>query len=690
MIRHAPELADSVGLLIYDEAHQFDSGVRGVTYELLLSSLKRLIPSTVQTVLISAVISNATEIANWIGKEVEVVSGTNLHPTYRTLAFSEWKDPKGRLNFVDIENPEKLEYFVPRLIEQKALSKNPREKERIFPNKDSGPDIAIYLGIKMVPKGSVAIFCGTKKTVASICNRIVELKDRNYESSYPNSYSNMEELKKLTSMISKHFGVSNSLTICSELGIFAHSGNTPQGLRLAIEYAMQKGLVKYVVCTSTLAQGVNLPIKYLVITSIYQGVDKISTRDFHNLIGRAGRSGIHTEGSIIFADPEVYDQKESYSNSSKWKSVKSLLDAQTTKPCVSTILEIFNPLLSDSGQYIQNVRPMDYVNYYVNNQGNLSDIADKMAKKYNRVGFSIENLQRQILDKFSIITAIESYLMAYSNENSSKLEESEVVDLAKATLAYHSSATEFRANIVDLFIKISDQINLFYNDGKKRKTFGKTLFGVKDLLHIEKWAMDNYGNLLLTESSQDLLESFWPIISQKITNSTFKKITPTKNLFLLAQDWISGVSYNELYQSFISNKSKIIAGKQFRQPSIEKVVELCDNVFAFDATLIVAAVRETIEYNFPEDETNELSERINVFQKQLKYGLSSELAIIFHEIGFSDRVIAQEMENVKPKLKSKKSFVKRELRRNVKYRTIVDKFPSYYGIIYSELLKNAL
>lgn len=71
---------------------------------------------------------------------------------------------------------------------------------------------------------------------------------------------------------------------------------------------MQHGLCKFVICTSTLAQGVNLPIRYLIITSLYQGAEKIKVRDFHNLIGRVGRSGMHTEGSIIFADPAIYDR----------------------------------------------------------------------------------------------------------------------------------------------------------------------------------------------------------------------------------------------------------------------------------------------------------------------------------------------------------------------------------------------
>ena len=86
-----------------------------------------------------------------------------------------------------------------------------------------------------------------------------------------------------------------------------------------------KNLVRFVVCTSTLAQGVNLPIRYLIVTSVYQGMERIKVRDFHNLIGRAGRAGMYTEGSILFADPVVYDKRHNPKDGWRWNIVKELL-----------------------------------------------------------------------------------------------------------------------------------------------------------------------------------------------------------------------------------------------------------------------------------------------------------------------------------------------------------------------------
>ncbi len=101
LTRQVDDLAQRIGLLVYDEGHQFDSGIRGVTYELLLTALKTVVPVTCQVVLVSAVISNAAAINEWLnGKNGLVVSGVDLLPTQRSVAFASWLDMLGRLEFI--------------------------------------------------------------------------------------------------------------------------------------------------------------------------------------------------------------------------------------------------------------------------------------------------------------------------------------------------------------------------------------------------------------------------------------------------------------------------------------------------------------------------------------------------------------------------------------------------------------
>jgi hypothetical protein len=101
MVRRAPELADRIGLVIYDEGHQFDGMARGPTYELLLTSLKMALTPATQIILISAVIGNAAEVASWlIGDPEAVVGGEGLLPTAKSIAFASWRGARGWLQYV--------------------------------------------------------------------------------------------------------------------------------------------------------------------------------------------------------------------------------------------------------------------------------------------------------------------------------------------------------------------------------------------------------------------------------------------------------------------------------------------------------------------------------------------------------------------------------------------------------------
>lgn len=133
VLRHYPQLSEKIGLIVYDEGHQFDSGARGVNYELLLTSLNSMITEDVQKVLISAVISNAELVGQWLNKnENEVISGIDLTPTYRTIAFASWLDQLGRLEFINKENPDRSDFYVPRIIEQQKLRLKGKERMNVF------------------------------------------------------------------------------------------------------------------------------------------------------------------------------------------------------------------------------------------------------------------------------------------------------------------------------------------------------------------------------------------------------------------------------------------------------------------------------------------------------------------------------------------------------------------------------
>jgi len=366
VLRLSPELAQSIDLILFDEAHQFDSGKRGVVYELLLTSLRVILPLNCQKVLISAVISNAEDVGNWMNGETRIVSSGDLLPSSKSVGFVSWRDSLGRIEFVTFDDPDVRKFYVPRVITRKELPKKKREtKDRYFPEKNDPQSIAIYLGLLLVQNGGVAIFCGRKDTVVKVAGKIVDVLERQEIDSNALIASDQNEVEKLSLLTSRHLGDPSIAAKSAARGVFVHHGNLPQGLRLSTEYAMREEKVKFIICTSTLAQGVNLPIRYLILTGVRQGKERIKARDFQNLIGRAGRAGMHIEGTVIFADPKIYDEKSSWKEKWRWEEARLLLDPSNSEPCISNLISLFAPLLSDDKETLVNMEALDFAKAYV-------------------------------------------------------------------------------------------------------------------------------------------------------------------------------------------------------------------------------------------------------------------------------------------------------------------------------------
>jgi RAD3-like DEAD/DEAH box helicase/helicase-like protein len=681
MLRQVPDLAEKIGLLIYDEGHQFDSGTRGITYELLVSSLRMTVPEGIQTVLASAVMSNAAAVGHWLnGEESEIVVGRDLAPTRRTIAFASWQDQLGRLEFVTPQSPDKREFYVPRVIEQFQLQLKVRErKEHVFPERDDGRSVALYLGLKLAVNGSVALFCGTKRAASGLCEKAVDAFERGLPLRQPVEWSDPDEVRRLHFLHERNLGGDAASTRSAELGIFAHHGNTPHGIRLAVEHAMKEGLAKFVVCTSTLAQGVNLPIRYLIVTSVRQGRQQIKVRDFHNLIGRAGRSGMHTEGSILFSDPKVYDQRRTWYGRQRWGRIKALLEPSNAEPCASTLLSLFEPLHSDDDKYEIGMEPLSFVQAYVESTDAVDKFWGGIASEHEDEGFSDSGLREQAALKLGIISAVESYLMAHWDDSDGGLLEDDITGLATGTLAYSLADESQRSQIVGLFKLLARNVEENVPETPRRKAYGRTLYGVWTSAAIESWVAEHTGELILCGNHDELLTALWPILSDNIGNRAFGQCDPPDVLRDIALGWIHGQPFHELASIPGSVDARLVTKKRRRELKLQDVVNICENALAYEGTLALGAVTEMVGL-VDLEEGAPLVGALKELQKSLKYGVPFSSAITLYELGFADRVIALELSSlIGSRGADRTSVVKKMTRKEQQVRELLGQYPAYFA-----------
>jgi superfamily II DNA/RNA helicase len=677
MLRRAPELAQRIDLVIYDEGHQFDGMARGPTYELLLSSLKLALPATTQVVLISAVIGNAPDIAAWLINDANaIVAGDGLLPTKKSIAFASWQDARGRLEYVSPLDPDEREFWVPRVIEELPLPALPRErKQRVFPAR-KGTEIGLYLGLHLVANGSVAVFCGRRDSATGLCKKIVELVDRGAQIKNPREISNDGEIAKLNHLFALNLGAGAAAARAAHVGVLAHHSSIPHGVRLAVEHAMKSGLAKFVICTSTLAQGVNFPIKYLIVTSVQQGQDRILVRDFHNLIGRAGRAGMHTEGSVIFSTPELFDERATRRGRWKWEQTKLLLDASNSEPSASSILALFR-------SYEQTVPPI----VLSTNVEILQSLAFASKESLDAVVSSTiasfplvsEREFRAFLNGSArAVQSITSYLLAHMTFLEAALSET-VQALASNTLAYHLADAATKPQVVALFQGIAGAIATNAGTEELRAVIRKSPLPPATVARIRSWLTEHSVQLTQLTQPEQLLSAIFPVISSELSATVLRSLSTQEVVPQILSMWIAGRAFHEIH-TFLFDQDVRFSGDRI---TIDDVVAIRESAFGYDLAMIVATMADLTE-----ESVAALSGVLGFLQRQIKSGLPSASAISIYESGFSDRPLAQAMALTMPAVTQRWEVRGALVGAAQPVRVLLATYPSYFGYVLDELLVN--
>lgn len=622
VMHHQKDIIDMVDLFVFDEAHMFDDGVRGAVYELLMTHIRSIIRKNQQIVLMSAVLPNADEIKEWLfGQDGVLATDPQISSTPKSIAFV--SDSSDMFYFSD--NPSKYDYYIPRIIKKKKLKKKSKErKDRFFPE-NSSIDIAIFNTLKLCRNGGVAIYVGRQSSIITVMKKIIELNSREFDLSPFLADVDSVQLEKLSNFFSEYYGSENIYTKCSRLGVVAHSSNIPNGLKLAVEYALKQKHIQIVVCTSTLAQGVNIPIRYLIVTTLRADREFMKIRNFQNLIGRTARSGIFTEGSIIITDPQIYDERKRGQGYYNWEMCSNMFNSNASEPCSSSILKLVQKIQVD---YEISVPAENFVKYYIEHVEE-EDVIDTLTqdliadflKKYPEK--KKHNIDEELRLRKNTLEAIESYLfLALEN-----VEECDRFGVAKTvcrdTLAYSLASDQEKNMLETIFDAIVKKINRMVGADVSRYTF--SMSGVELSKKISGWlSVADITTMLKTE--EDCLKEIITFYKETVNLGKYKE-----QFDYLCRLWINGV---------LPKQMSDLTGIQ-----VFDIDDICNKKISYELNFLIGNICDMLDNNVS-TEFERLKDMLNILQKRVKYGVATKTAVSICETIFNDRVLATKLTNI--------------------------------------------
>lgn len=320
---------DNIVAVVVDEGHIIgDISPRAALLEMLVCRIKNRKPE-IPILFISAVMSkeNADEYSAWLsGNKENVLRSTRFEgqedwqPTRKIVGNIHLYKEKWRVVFKDTsfkngvgayDNAYINSFLEPNMYGKECPEKAKFDKreERFKTNKSS---LTVALSYKLSEDGNVLVFCGTTTRLQDVARKICNLYESE-DSKLPEKWLKNPE-KGSYHYACEYFGPDHWISKCLLVGVGVHFGNLPEMLRKNIEQDYKKKILKVLLCTNTISQGVNLPIKYVIVHNLIIGRDHnrnklLFHRDFKNLVGRAGRAEFETEGMIFFIVNSAYDSK---------------------------------------------------------------------------------------------------------------------------------------------------------------------------------------------------------------------------------------------------------------------------------------------------------------------------------------------------------------------------------------------
>ena len=276
LLRNSARWISEITLLVVDEVHLVDSPERGPTLEMVIAKMRYRNPA-MQIIGLSATIGNPDALAGWLDAEL-------VTSTWRPVDLRQGVFCTDRIYFRESER------------QVKVVSKN-------------YDDLNLCLDT-IAEGGQCLVFVSSRRNAEAFAKRAAAA----IKSEDPALATYAKSLHAGTEM-----EMGKRLADCVAKGAAFHHAGLSRNERSVIEDGFRKGSIKCISSTPTLAAGLNLPARRVIIRdylrfSAGEGMQPIPVSEYHQMAGRAGRPRLDPYGEAVLIAKDLGQVEELFEN----------------------------------------------------------------------------------------------------------------------------------------------------------------------------------------------------------------------------------------------------------------------------------------------------------------------------------------------------------------------------------------
>ncbi len=502
IIRQGADWINEISLVIVDEVHLIGDDDRGPTLEIVLTKLKSL-PQKPQILALSATVTNADEISSWLGCKL-------VESDWRPVPLWEGVYDQGKVVMQD---------------------------DKSFEVETSVRGPPVDLGLDSIEKGGQAIlFAETRARSVSLATKASD--------SVSKKLTNEERtvLEKISQQIldeNEHTDLVKTLATLVKNGVAFHHAGLNQNCRSVIESEFRNRRLKLLSSTPTLAAGVNLPARRVVIANVtrydgkFGGNKPISVLEYKQLCGRAGRPQYDEYGEAIIVGTTNSDELfDYYINgipepiSSKLTNDKSLrthvLSFISTNPGIKNeeLIEFFSQTLAGSQERKNTIKfKIQITLRYLESeelvtQKNARYIATEFGKKTSTLYIDpltavlfrkslqqITGKRSHTLGLLHLITICEDFFPQFSLRNKDYELVGNLIENHSNEIIEHISEYDCNRSLLAIHAWINESSEIYLSD-----TIGIESGDMHRMVETSNWLVNAFYELAKLEKKNEVLQ----------------------------------------------------------------------------------------------------------------------------------------------------------------------------------------